>query len=78
MTCPSELHNQHAPQVLRLLMAPQATGKTTMAGTVVMIESVLLGVLLVAQREGMSAPHLLDAIYSAVLERLEDAMRQPS
>ncbi len=74
----TDLHNEHAPRVLRLLMEPQANGKTTFAGTAVMLESVIFGALLVSEKTGFSAPHMLDAIYAAVVERLEADKRRAS
>jgi len=66
-----DLHNQHAPACLRLLMKPLGEGKTTIAGTMVILESLILGFLLTAQHYGFSAPHTLDAIYDGVQKRLE-------
>jgi hypothetical protein len=69
------LHNEHAPKVLRLLAQPQIEGRTDMPGTLVILESVIVGALLMAQHLGTSAPHHLDLLYAHVQERLEAEMR---
>ncbi len=69
------LHNKHVPEVLWFLARPQIEGQTSMAGTLVILESVILGTLLLAEQHGKDPRLVLDAIYHAVQSRLEAEMR---
>lgn len=72
----AKLHNEHVPRVLRLLVEPQSRGDAKLESTLVMTESVVLGIVLMAERMGKSAPAVLDLIYHRVLERLEAEQRE--
>ncbi len=72
----TKLHNEHVPRVLRLLVEPQSRGNVKLEGTLVMTESVVLGIVLMAEHMGKSGPGVLDHIYHRVLERLEAEQRE--
>lgn len=75
MTDQSAVHNEIVGDIVRSIVTPPIAAGGTMSQVMVVLESVVLGVLLVAAKEG-SAEILFDQLIASVRGRLADDRRK--